>query len=224
MSQRFPFRNRAHEVSRLEAFSDVVFGFALTLLVVSLEVPHSYDELLHAMRGFPAFALCFAILIWIWHSHYTYFRRYALHDEFTVWMNTLLLFVVLFYVYPLKFVFTSFAGHRGYTAAQARVLFTIYGAGFAGIFAIYAILYSHALKLREALELKATEVHDTTTHVMMFAGNVAVGVASILAALVLPEGFVGIAGWIYFATGLVSWFIGTTRGNARRRVEAAMGD
>ena len=31
------FRLRGPEVTRLESFSDVVFGFALTLLVVSLE-------------------------------------------------------------------------------------------------------------------------------------------------------------------------------------------
>ena len=140
MPQRVPFRNRAHEVSRLEAFSDVVFGFAMTLIVVSLEVPRTYDELMMAMRGFPAFAFCFAILIWIWHAHYPYFRRYGLHDEFTVWMNTLLLFVVLFYVYPLKFVFSSFGSHQGYTPHQARVIFTIYGVGFTGVFLIYAML------------------------------------------------------------------------------------
>jgi len=34
---------RRHEISRLEAFSDAVFAFALTLLVVSLDV-----------RSFPA--------------------------------------------------------------------------------------------------------------------------------------------------------------------------
>ena len=36
---------RHHEVTRLEGFSDTVFGFALTLLVVSLEVPSDIERL-----------------------------------------------------------------------------------------------------------------------------------------------------------------------------------
>lgn len=35
---------RTHEISQLETFGDAVFAFALTLLVVSLQVPKSYDE------------------------------------------------------------------------------------------------------------------------------------------------------------------------------------
>jgi uncharacterized membrane protein len=46
------FRWRGGEITRLEAFCDVVFGFALTLLVVSLEVPHSYAEMMAVVRGF----------------------------------------------------------------------------------------------------------------------------------------------------------------------------
>jgi hypothetical protein len=49
------FRWRGREITRLEAFCDVVFGFALTLLVVSLEVPRNYHEMMLAMRRIPAF-------------------------------------------------------------------------------------------------------------------------------------------------------------------------
>jgi uncharacterized membrane protein len=61
-------RAREHGVSRLEGFSDDVFAFALTLLVVSLEVPRTYRDLETASRGFVGFALTFAVLGWIWHA------------------------------------------------------------------------------------------------------------------------------------------------------------
>src|SRR5215475_9295131 len=100
------FRWRSHEVSRIEGLSDAVFGFAVTLLVVSLEVPKTFGELMEAMRGFGAFAICFALLIVVWYNQYKFFRRYALQDNYTLVLNAMLLFVVLFYVYPLKFLFS----------------------------------------------------------------------------------------------------------------------
>jgi hypothetical protein len=44
------FRWRGTEVTRMEGFTDAVFGFAVTLLVVALEVPTSFDGLLNETR------------------------------------------------------------------------------------------------------------------------------------------------------------------------------
>ena len=104
MAHRIEFRKRSHEVSRLEAFSDVIFGFAISLLVVSLEAPKSHQQLFEMVHGFVPFAICFFLFIDFWHEHYTFFKRYALEDNTTIVLNAILLFVILFYVYPLKFL------------------------------------------------------------------------------------------------------------------------
>src|SRR4051812_16873026 len=146
MSKEIEFRHRAHEVSRLEAFSDVVFGFAISLLVVSLEAPKSFHELMEMMRGIIPFGICFFIFIDIWFEHHHFFRRYALHDSTIAALNTVLLFVVLFYVYPLKYIFVSFINsirgvHMGLIAEDLPPLFTIYGAGVTAVFTILGFMY-----------------------------------------------------------------------------------
>src|SRR5918998_1025308 len=105
LDKKFRMRGTG-EVTRIEALSDAVFGFAITLLVVSLEVPQTFTELTEVMRGFAAFAISFTMLFVVWLTQYKFFRRYGLNDNFTIWINALLIFVVLFYVYPLKFLWT----------------------------------------------------------------------------------------------------------------------
>src|ERR1017187_3521217 len=94
------FRWRGGEITRFEGLSDAVFAFAVTLLIVSLEVPRTFTDLLLTMRGFVAFAICFVLLMAVWYQQYIFFRRYALQDVWTIVMNSALLFVVLFYIYP----------------------------------------------------------------------------------------------------------------------------
>jgi uncharacterized membrane protein len=219
MPESVPFRLRGREVSRVEAFSDVVFGFALTLIVVSLEVPTEFAELMKMMRGFPGFAICFAMLTWLWHVHHTFFRRYALTDEITVTLNTVLLFLVLFYTYPLKFVFAIVTGQIPGTARDAGTLFIIYGLGFAGIFAVYVLMYVHAYRKREELELNVLEVHDTKSAILMYSSHVAIGLLSAGIGM-FAEGYtLNFAGWTYFLLGPASGGIGYWRGSARHKLQ-----
>ncbi len=195
------FRWRAGEITRLEAFCDVVFGFALTLLVVSLEVPRNYQELMAAVRGFVPFAACFAQLILIWRAHYRFSRRYGLEDPYTVFLNVVLLFLVLFYVYPLKFVFTilfdeitgrSAAGELGWH--EASVLMRLYAAGFVSVFLLFALMYAHAYKLRHQLGLNEVEALETKLAIRENLIMASVGALSFVLALKYP----GLAGWSYF--------------------------
>jgi uncharacterized membrane protein len=222
------------EVSRVEALSDGVIAFAITLLVVSLEVPRTFDELLVTMRGFLAFAITFAMLFHVWTVQYRFFRRYGLNDNFTIWMTALLLFVVLFYVYPLKFVWTFIVnallglGTTVETSAgraepvvrgeQVPTMLAVYGLGFAAVFAIFALLYLHAYRRRAALELNELERHDTVSAFQENALMSLIGVLSISLALTRNPRYMTLAGMAYWLIAPVLFVHGWARGRRRRRL------
>lgn len=207
------FSWRGQEVSRLEGFSDAVFAFAVTLLVVSLEVPRTFDELLTVMRGFFAFAICFALLFSVWRDHYKFFRRYGLDDGFTVWMNAALLFIVLFYVYPLKFLFTMVVDQvlgfgdevrlpdgsvvEAIESGQWPLLMLIYGAGFVAVQIVFIMLYIRAYARRGELGLDAQERSITREEIQGFLLNAGVGLISVVLAVLGGPEMVSLAGLIY---------------------------
>ncbi len=220
------FQLRGREVSRVEALSDGVFALAMTLIVVSGQVPATFDELLNVFRGFPAFALCFATLLWFWMVHYTFFRRYGLHDNTTIFLNSCLLFLVIFYVYPLKFVFTLFiAGLTGLGAqaassailtSQVGELFIIYSGGFALVWLVFGLMHLHAYRQREALALNPVERLLTRAEIGRCLALIAVAMVSILIASFASGGFVAFAGWIF---GLIGPVEGIHGWSVRRRKE-----
>ena|SRR5215471_730907 len=215
------------EVSRVEGFSDAVFAFAITLLVVSLEVPKTFHELMAVMRGFLSFAICFALLFQVWWRHYRFFRAFDLEDTTIIALTGGLLFVVLFYVYPLKFLwslqFASIEGRRidnaVITTAQVPALVMIYGAGVVAVFSILAFLYRHAYRLRDQLSLTPEDALEARVQIYSNVGIALVGVASILIALlcqaVAPR-LIGLAGFVYFAIGIVEWRIGKYHSRQRK--------
>ena len=186
------FRLRGGEVTRLESFSDAVFGFALTLLVVSLDVPKSFEDMVATMRGFPAFALCFLLLALIWNSHYKFCRRFGLGDGTARFLTCVMLFLVLFYVYPLKFLFNlSITGLLfgagppvSMTGSQLSKLLVIYGLGFAAVYGSLTLLYLHAWRLRDELELNALERSDIRYVIFRLLVLVSVGLIAAGFALI----------------------------------------
>jgi uncharacterized membrane protein len=203
------FRWRGREVSRVEGFTDAVFAFAVTLLVVALEVPHTFEGLLDVVRSLPAFVICFTLLMMFWNAHFRYHRRYGLEDAFTRVMTMAILVLVLFFVYPLKFLFTmltvslfqlnlSNAPHLE-NAMQVDVLYVIYGLGFAGVWSLYSILYWHALRRRDELQLDAPELLQTRA--VLAENLIYVGVCLLSVVLALTTDYAALPGLIYFLLG-----------------------
>jgi uncharacterized membrane protein len=229
------FSWRGEEVSRIEGLADAVFGFALTLLVVSLEVPNTFDELLATMRGFFAFAISGWLLYSVWFDHYMFFRRYGLQDNVTINMSAVLLFVVLFYVYPLKFLFTAlidellgFSTQVGSSTGdvvetirpeQWPLLIVLFGVGFVVVQLVFFLLYWRAYALREVLKLDAYEASITRQEIQGYLLLAGVGLTSIAVALLGGEEASSLAGWVY----LLIWPLMTINGYimARRRRQSA---
>jgi len=161
------------------------------------------------VRGFVPFSICFMFLILLWHEHYRFFRRYGLQDALTVAINALLLFTLLFYLYPLKFLFTMLAAEVFnlpgldpgiQSISELRQLMVLYGAGFSAIYGIFGLLYANAWRQRRALGLNALECTITLGAIVSEAGMVVVGLIACLFALVSPPHLIGYTGFIYFAS------------------------
>lgn len=225
------FRWRSREIARIEGFSDACFGFAVTLLIISLEVPRTSTELFEAMHGFVSFFATFWVLASIWYGQFLYFRRYGLEDRITVLLNLVLIFTILFFVYPLKFFFSAMMASGSMDATVAGphgvepmilpshkpLLFLIFGLGFAAVFAVFLLLYVHAYRQRDALGLNDLEVFETAYSIrsQLFAigtGITYLGVAGVLALprathheKVVARIFLGICAALLI--GLVVWML-----------------
>ncbi|KAA3612435.1 MAG: DUF1211 domain-containing protein [Planctomycetota bacterium] len=227
------FRWRGGDVSRLEALADAVFALSLTLIVVSLEVPRTFSELLNVFAQLPVFAVCFVLLLLCWYHHFLFHRRYGLEDFVTVAFNSILLFAILFYVYPLKFLFSllwrqvagmsmQVEGPGGQMQVmvsyeQGGAVLAVFSGGFAAVSFLFWVLYRHAWSKREALQLNAAELEASRGALRGHAFSMGLALAILAVALLQPQ-WVPFAGMSFSLLGPIHYFNGWTTG---RRVEAA---
>jgi uncharacterized membrane protein len=204
------FRLRGLEVTRLDTFIDAAFAFVLTLLVISFDqIPSNYEEMLEAVKRIPAFAASFATLMMFWLQHRHWSRRYGLENSKTVLLSLTLIFVVMVYVYPLRMVYEGMfyslsngyfpVGYQVDTYRDLRGIFVIYSGGFLLMSLILSQLYRAALVNRDFLALSVVEQHKTKMSTRGWMIAAAFGAISILLALFVPDAWITIAGYMYFA-------------------------
>lgn len=212
------FKWRGDSVTRIENLSDIIFALALGMLVSSSSPPRTFSDLEGFLFSIIPVTTGFALLLTIWNTHFTFFRRYNLADTWIVVLNSALLFVVLYLAYPLRFAFDSFfafilllfgdtsrleAMEVGFR--EAGYVMGYFGAGYALVSLLLGLMYAHALKRKDLLELSPEEQVLTRQSVALNA--VICALALMLAALAAFTPANGFVGWLLFLVWPASYII-----------------
>lgn len=208
-------RQRGEQVTRLETFVDAAFAFAVTLLVVSFDaMPDTFAELYDALRRLPAFLAGFAILALFWHAHHRFSRNFGLEDGTIVFLSMALVAAAMFYVYPLRMVMSAAMGFftggwapsefKVTSMLEFRLIFVIYGVGFAVLAAIIAGMNAHALRKAEQLRLDAAERLATRAEIVAHLALIGCAALSVLLALAIPAQ----REWMFALPGLAYGLLG----------------
>lgn len=142
---------------RLDNFVDAAFAFAVTLLVIAGAEPlMALDDLRRALLRIPAFAIGFALIAMYWLGHRDFARLTDRRDGWTTAISLTIVFMVLVYVFPLRFLADSGLGF--YSAGvlpgreviasvdDVRWAFVIYGVGAALLSGLYVLLYHRVVR------------------------------------------------------------------------------
>lgn len=123
---------------RLEAFSDLVFGFSLSLLATRLDIPADVSQIFEPTR-WSTFVVTFAIICALWLAHYKIFRHHFVPQIADVIIN----FIFLLGIAILPYAVQTYL--RFNTGREALML---YFGDFALVFAALATLRWRALRQR----------------------------------------------------------------------------
>ncbi|MCG8464683.1 MAG: DUF1211 domain-containing protein [Xanthomonadales bacterium] len=228
------FSRRGRERTRLETFIDAAFAFALTMLVISIDsIPENIQQLLDALKNVPAFGTSFALIMAYWRAHQVWSERYGLEDLPSVLLSSLLIFVIMVYVYPLKILFgTMFhAMTDGWLAsrfamesyADFRNLLVAYGIGFCVLNLSVAALYWRAWSVRSSLSLNALEQYLTRSEILSWVIIGSFGLYSIALACWLDNEWTQAAAWMYWLLLIVMPIYNTRVHRKAKALQAQLG-
>lgn len=107
-----------HFTSRLEAFSDLVFGFSLSLLATRLDIPARVEDIFSSARWLAVIGT-FGLVCRFWLEHYRIFRHRFVASMFDAIVNFVFLFAIAVLPYAVQtflrfqLVFASFVIYVG---------------------------------------------------------------------------------------------------------------
>jgi len=156
-----PRGGRVLSKDRMEGFSDGVFGFAITLLVVDIALHPPGTPLQQTLNAWPAYLAYVTSFLTIggaWLLHTALTDQLTQIDQLFLRLNLLLLLVVVLLPFPTRLIAEALhntSGERVYVTMYGLTLLAIRLLGSAlDAYARYAHLYSPA---GEGEELKSTQ-------------------------------------------------------------------
>ena len=225
-------KHARRQSGRLDNFVDGAFAFAITLLVISgASLPRTVAALIEALRGVPAFAVCFLQLALFWHGHVSWRETFRLTDRRSLQLSLLLVFFALIFVFPLHLVYASFfngisggllsrdfiRSADGVSVHSMKVLFACYGLSYACMGGTLAMLFRHGARM--AAGLSPGELVAVRVHALVWSYYAAIGLLSTLVALSARDAGSGwpiaLAGFSYALLG----FTGILASRYRKRLE-----
>lgn len=191
-----------HSKDRLEALSDGVFAFAATLMVVNIGADTSITSFKDEIPNFISFAVSFFVMMAIWKVHYNFFRRTDYIDNWIIALNMILLFTVLFYIFPVRSLLSTGIGGQRIGIDEFSNIFQLYSLGFALIFTSLFFMYLRTYK-KDIKDGKNLKHLFYARHFFIF---IAIGILSFILAKFQIGLRYGIPGFVYAFLGPLCYF------------------
>lgn len=160
---RMKFSTTAYNLDRLIAFSDGIFAFAITLLVVTIipELPASLTEkelqskLIDTLPDLLSYLISFFVIGFYWVAHHRILGYIKRADSTFVWLNLLLLLSITFIPFP-----TEILGSYG----NLKTAVIVYAGSLAVVGLLQTLLWWYASDRRRLVDptLERRVIHYQT--------------------------------------------------------------
>jgi uncharacterized membrane protein len=190
-------------LARIGAFSDAVFAFAMTLLILTIRIPHPTDAdagdglltlLTQQWRSYVAVVLSFMLVGINWASHRMMFATFARADHILVWLNLMYLMLGVAFMPVPTAVLGAWLG-----SANNQVVAAVFYGGAATVGAVaYNLLWLYGAYVGK---LTSSSLSDAERRAHTIAWGSAPLVVATLTAVAFASPSVAVAG--YVATLLV---------------------